>query len=188
GFSVSDINTLKLGVIRSIFPSCTAAILPGFGLGRVRPRFRTGFAWRGYGPRAPQSLPGIGIVSLDKAAGRTVTAGHSRHQYAVGDERRDNPLVAFLEFGELLSPDLLAGFHVERNNMRVQRLPKELSLVDGRRSAHDRTGGRNPQRRSIVIHGRAPDLPAGRDINRERPVAVHHVHHTVVNRWLRQFA
>ena len=101
---------------------------------------------------------------------------------------RDNALVAFFEFGVLLSPDLIAGFHVERDDMRVQRLPKEFSLIDRRRAAHDRAGARNPQRKTIVIHGRAPDLPAGRDIDRERPVAVHHVHHTVVNRRLRQLA
>ena len=62
GVPSADIKQVKLRVIRSILPSCSAAILPGFGLGRVRPRFRTGFARRGYGPRAPQSVPGIMIA------------------------------------------------------------------------------------------------------------------------------
>ena len=38
------------------------------------------------------------------------------------------------------------------------------------------------------LHRRAPDLSSGFDIDRERPLAVDHVHHAVVNRRRREFA
>src|SRR3989454_1405878 len=83
------------------------------------------------------------------------------------------------------SPDLLAGLHVEREHVRVDRLAKELALVDRRRASHERSAGRDSQRASFVLDGRAPYLPARRDVDGKGPVAVDHVHDAVVNRRLR---
>src|SRR5207302_2272737 len=123
-------------------------------------------AGRGYRPPAPQLLSRIRIVALDEAARGAVSAPHSRDQHAVRDDRSDDSLVAFLPLGILLLPDLLAGLHVEREHMRVDRLTKELALVDRRRAAHQRAAGRDAQRAALVLDGSAPDLPAGRDVDR----------------------
>src|SRR6266699_989943 len=85
-------------------------------------------------------------------------------------------------------PDLLAGLHVEREHVRVDRLAEELALVDRRRAPHERAAGRDAQRSALVLDGRAPDLPAGRDVDGEGPVAVDHVHDAVVDRRLRVLA
>ena len=98
------------------------------------------------------------------------------------------PAVALLPFAELGLPDLLAGFHVERGHVPVDVLAEELAVVDGGGAAQIGARRRHAQRGAVVGHRRAPDLVAGRDVDGERPVAVHHVHHAVVDRRLRQLA
>src|SRR5207247_951993 len=188
GIPGADIHKVKLRIVRSVLPGRPAAVLPRVRLGLVRPGLGTRLAGRGNRVPTPQLLPGLRVVRLDEAARGAVPARHPRDQYAVGDEGRNDALVAFLPLGVLLLPDLLAGLHVESEHVRVDRLAKELALVDRRRASHERSAGRDAQRPALVLDGRAPDLPAGRDVDGEGPVAVDHVHDAVVDRRLRVLA
>ena len=62
-------------------------------------------------------------------------------------------VVAFLEVGEFLLPDLLAGLHVERDDVASIVLAKELAVVDrrARRALMRRT--RDAQRAAVVLTG-----------------------------------
>ena len=133
-------------------------------------------------------LSGFRIPAIEEAAGGVIAARHAGDQHAVGDERRARRGVAFREVGKLLLPYLCAGFHVERNDVRVERHTKELAVVDGRRAAVDRAAASVRRRFRRRVGGRAPDLPAGRKIDGKSPFTVHYVHHAVVYRGLRQFA
>src|SRR5438309_9985571 len=188
GIPGADIQQVELRVIRSVLPSRPAAVLPRVRLGLVRPGLGTRFAGRGNRVPAPQLLPGIRIVGVDAAARGAVAARHPRDQHPVRNDGRNDAFVAFFPIGILLLPDLLAGLHVEREYVRVDRLAKELALVDRRRASHERSAGRDSQRASFVLDGRAPYLPARRDVDGKGPVAVDHVHDAVVNGRLRVLA
>lgn len=65
--------------------------------------------------------------------------------------------------------------------MRVDLLPEQLTLVDGGAAANDNARLPDPRRRTLILNRSAPDLLTGRDIDRERPVSVHHIHYAVVD-------
>ena len=60
---------------------------------------------------------------------------------------------------------------------------KELAVIDRRRASVES----GPLDSRFELHRRAPDLPAGFNVDGEGPFAVDHVHDAVVDRWRRQF-
>src|SRR5262249_46847520 len=89
-----------------------------------------------------------------------------------------------LRLGELLLPDLLAGLHVERDKVIVDRHTKELAVVKHRRAARDAA----PGDAGLGFNGRAPELPAGLNVDREGPFAVDGIDDAVVDRGRRELA
>ena len=69
--------------------------------------------------------------------------------------------------------------------MVVDRDAKELAVVDRRRASRDRAKRRDLHAR-FDFDRRAPDLPAGFNVDGEGPLAVDHVHDAVVNGRRRQ--
>ena len=67
--------------------------------------------------------------------------------------------------------------------MVVDGHAKDFAVIDGRRAAVE-SGSLDPR---FKHHRRAPDLPAGFDVDGEGPPAVDHVHDTVINRGRCQF-
>src|SRR5207249_218127 len=96
--------------------------------------------------------------------------------------------VALVPIRKSLVPDLLAGLHVECNQMIVLRRPKEFAVVNRRRASRSRAILRTTRRPLFKLDRRAPDLFAGFNVDREGPPAVNHVQDAVVKRWRRQFA
>src|SRR5262249_57897710 len=121
------------------------------------------------GVRPPQLVAGVRIPSVEKAARGAVAARDASDENPVRDQRGDDPGIAFLEVREFLLPDLLSGLHVERDDVRVDLLAKQLAVVDGGAAAHDDAGVADPRRRALVLHRRPPDLLAGPDVERARP-------------------
>ena len=72
--------------------------------------------------------------------------------------------------------------------MTVNSLAEQFAVVDGGRTAHISTTGGHAQRATIVTNGRAPNLTTGTDVDGEGPVAIHHIHHAVIDGGLRQLA
>ena len=72
--------------------------------------------------------------------------------------------------------------------MTINRLAKKLAIIDGRSPAHDDAGLTNPRRPPLIFDRCPPDLLPSCNVEGERPVSIHHVHHPVVDRRLRQFA
>src|SRR5262249_18614361 len=116
GVAGAPIDQVELGVVGPVLPGRATAVLPGIGH-LPGPGLCAGLARRGNGVAAPQMLAGRRVPAVEEAAGGAVAAGHAGDQHAVGDERRDDAGVAFLVVGELLLPELLAGLHVERDDV-----------------------------------------------------------------------
>ena len=72
--------------------------------------------------------------------------------------------------------------------MTVDGLAEQFAVVDRRCTAHISATGGHAQRATIVVHWRAPDLATATDVDGEGPVAVHHIHHAVIDGGLRQLA
>src|SRR5215813_13959607 len=138
--------------------------------------------------RRHRLFAGFRLPAIEEAARGAVSARHPGDHDAIRYQGRDYAGVAFLVVGELLLPDLLASLHVERDDMTINRLAKKFAIIDGRSPAHDDAGLTNPRRPALILNRRAPDRLAGGDIERNSPVAVHHVHNAVVDAGLRQLA
>src|SRR5262249_24124589 len=112
----APVDEIELRIVRAGSPRRSAALLPPVALGPgLRPRFAT----RGNRVAAPQFLAGFRVPTVEEATCRGLAAGHSRNDDAVGHNRRARGEIAFLGFGKLLVPDLLARLHVERDEMVV---------------------------------------------------------------------
>ncbi len=183
----TPVDEVEFGVIRTVLPGRPAAVFPCVGhfLG---PGFGSGLAGRGHGVAAPQFFPAFRIPAVEEAARGAVPARHPGDHHAVRHQRRDDSRVTFLEVGEFLLPHLLAGLHVERDDVAVYRLAKKLPVVEGRWSPNDDAGVPDTRSGALVFHRCAPDLLAGRNVEGEGPISVHHIHDAVIDRRLRQLA
>jgi hypothetical protein len=90
--------------------------------------------------------------------------------------------------GELLLPHLLAGLHVERDDVVVDGDAVELAVVDDRGAARERAELGDALHARLDLDGGAPDLLAGGDVDREGPLAVDRIEHAVVDDRRREFA
>jgi len=72
--------------------------------------------------------------------------------------------------------------------MAIDRLAEKLTVIDGGRPPDDDAGVPYTRGGALVFHRCAPDLLAGRNVEGEGPVSVHHIHDAVVDRRLRQLA
>ena len=178
----TPIDEIELGIVRTRAPRRPSAVLPGVAV--FGPCLRAGFAGRWDSVSAPQFLSRVRIPAVEETARGGFTTGHTGNQHAVGNDRSAGGVVALFKVGESLIPKFFAGLHVEREYMIIDGHAKELAVINRRRASiegHMLDSWFN-------FHGRAPDLPAGFHINGKTPLAVDHVHHTVVNRRRRQLA
>src|SRR5215216_2103504 len=104
-------------------------------------------------------LPGFRIPAIEEAARGAVAAGHSGDHDTVRHQRRDDSDIAFLVVGKFLLPDLLAGLHVEGDDVAIERLAKQLAVIDSGPAAHDGASISDPRRSTLVLHRRAPARP-----------------------------
>src|SRR4029453_9223641 len=132
----------------------------------------------------PQALAGLRIPAIDEAAGTELRTGNAGDDNAVRDERRHGHRIAFLDVGRLLTPQLLAGLHVERNDVGVERGAEKLAVVN-RAAAVDDAATHDARRLCRVFDLGLPDLFAGFGVNRHRGVVVGDVNDALVYQWLR---
>src|SRR5262249_60914787 len=81
---------------------------------------------------------------------------HSGDHNPVRHQRRDDADVTFLVIGKFLFPDLFSGLHVERDDVAIERLAKQPTIVNRGSPAHDGAGGPDPRRRALILNRRAP--------------------------------
>src|SRR5262249_60991041 len=134
---------------------------------------RRGGGWWGGGG------PGVGGGGASRTAGYpprwSLPARHSGDHNPVRHQRRDDADVTFLVIGKFLFPELFSGLHVERDDVAIERLAKQPTIVNRGSPAHEGAGSPDPRRRPLILNRRAPDRLAGGDIERKSPVAVHDV-------------
>jgi hypothetical protein len=75
----------------------------------------------------------------------------------LADQRRDRHGITFLPLGRLLVPNLLAGLHVERDNMGIERGAVEPAVEDRGALVGD-TAARDARRLRQPVDRRFPDL------------------------------
>ena len=175
GIPGAPVDEVQLRIVRAGAPRGRPAELPRIGV--RRPRLRPGLARRGNGVAAPQLRPGFRIPAVEKSARRGLAARHPRDEHAARHHRRARCVVPLAPLGELLLPQLFARLRVERDHVVVQRDAEQLALVEDRCAPVER-GAARP-----LLEGdrRAPDLPAGVDVDGERPPPVDRVDHAVVH-------
>ena len=132
----------------------------------------------------PQALARLRIPTIDEPAGPELRAGNARDDNAVRDERRHGHRIAFLDVGRFLTPQLLAGLHVECNDVGVERGAEKLAVVN-RTTAVDDAATHDARRLCRVLDLGLPDLFAGLCVNRHRGVVVGDVNDTLVYQRLR---
>src|SRR5207249_7885598 len=98
-----------------------------------------GFLGAGYRVGPPQALARLRIPTIDEPAGPELRAGNARDDNAVRDERRHGHRIALLDVGRCLTPQLLAGLHIERNDVAVERGAEKLAVVN-RAAGIDKAG------------------------------------------------
>ena len=130
---------------------------------------------------------GFRVPAVDETANAELRARDAGDQHVVGDQRRDRHGITFLPLGRLLVPDLLAGLHVERDDMRVERGAVELA-VENRGALVGNTATHDARRLRHPVDRRFPDLLAGADVDRHRRLGVGDIHHPVEHQRLRLLA
>src|SRR5581483_12293452 len=98
-------------------PRGAAALRPG--IGALGPGLRTRLAGSRNRVPPPQLLPGIGIPAVQEPARGGFAARDPRNQHAIRTYGSAGRVVAVIVFGVFLVPNLLARFHVERDQMIV---------------------------------------------------------------------
>ncbi len=176
----AGVHQIELRIVGTRAPCGATAVHPCIAV--LRPRLRSRFTRRGNRVATPQLLAGLGIPAVEESARGGFAARHPGDEHAIGDNRRAGSVVAFLRIGKLLIPDLLAGLHVEREHVVVDRHAEDFAVVNRRRASRDR-GALNSR---LELHRRTPQLATCRHIDGERRLAVDDVHDTVVDRWRSQ--
>ena len=184
GVARAPIREIQLRIIRTRDPGAGAA---GFVRVARLPGLMSLFAGACGGVTPPQLFAGVRVPAIEKAANAVLRARDSGDEHAIGDLRRHGLRIAFFPLGRFLPPDLLAGFLIQRDHVRIERGAEHLAFVKRHAfvrhaAAHDAARLRHP------LHRRAPDLFAGQCVNRIRPFGVADVHHTVVDHRLRLLA
>ena len=145
GIAGAEEDQVLLGIVGPGDPDRSAAAQVGVAL---RPRPRAGIA----GPRdrveAPGALAGVHVVCVDEPADAVLGAGDADNDLILDDERRDGGGIAQLVVRELDVEDRRPGFHVERDEVRVERR-HEQAIAEHREAA---------------IHGAATELQILREV------------------------
>src|SRR5262249_32164636 len=170
------IDKVEVGIVGAGAPGRAAAMLPGVIVG---PGLRARLALRPDRVAAPELLAGLRVPAVEEAARGGFAARHPGDQHAVGDDRRAGGVVALLPVGELLRPHHPAGLELERDEIIVDRHTEQLAVIVRRRAAIECVPP--PLHVRFDLHRRAPDLLAGLDVDRDRPLAVDDVHDAVVD-------
>ena len=181
----SPIGEIELWVIGSGDPARPAADLPGIVV--LRPGLVALLAARGNRVAAPQLLAGLGVPAVDEAADAELGARYAGDQHAVGDLRRHRHRIAVLPFCCLRLPDLLAGFHVEREHVSVEGGAIDLAVED-RRALVGNAAAHHARRLGRPLEVVLPNLLAGGNVDGDRRPGVGYVHHAVVDQRLRLLA
>ena len=184
GVTRAPIHQIKFGIIRAGDPGAGTA---GFVRLARLPGVVPLFAGARGGVAPPQFLAGLGIPAVEKAADAKLGTRDAGDQHAVGDQRRHGHRITFFPLSGLLPPELLAGFLIECDHVRIKRGAKHLALVERdtfvrHAAAHHAAGFGYPR------HRRAPELLAGERVDGVGPARIGDIHHAVVNHRLRLLA
>ena len=183
GVAGSPVDEVELGVVRAGAPRRRPAVEVRVAVGG--PRLVAGLAGAGDGVAAPQLLAGGGVPAVEEAAGGRLAPGHPRDEDPVGDHGGARRVVALRPVGELLVPQLLAGLHVEGEDVVVDGDPEEPALVDHRAAPVEAAAPASP----LLEDDRgAPDLPPRLEVDGERPASVDGVEDPVVDGRRRELA
>ena len=165
GVAGAPIHHVQLGIVGARQPRRRAAALPGVG----RPRVAARFARRGNRPEPPRTLAGLHVVRIEEAADRELAAGDADDDLVLDDERRAGAGVAGLVIGHLHVPDHLAGLHIERHEVGIERGHEEPVAVDSEAAIHEAAADlhRVGRRQHLAV---LPDLTAGLGVDRPRVV------------------
>src|SRR5262245_58767616 len=155
GIAGAPVDEVKLRVIRAVLPCRSAAVFPSVR-NVLGPGLGAWLAGRRYGVAAPEMLAGIGIPAIKEPARCAVAARHPGDHNPVRHQRRDDADITFLVIGNFLFPDLFSGLHVERDDVAIERLAKQPTIVKRGSPAHDGTRSPNPRRRALILNRRAP--------------------------------
>src|SRR5207237_26930 len=176
----APINRVQLRVIGAGDPCRSATELPGIAF----PGVAAGLLGAGYRVGPPQALARLWIPTIDEPAGPELRAGNARDDNAVRDERSHGHRIAFLDVGRFLTPQFLAGLHVECNDVGVERGAEKLAVVN-RTTAIDNAATDDARRLCRVLDLGLPDLFAGFGVNSHRSVVVGDIDDALVHQRLR---
>src|SRR5260370_42633221 len=96
-------------------PGGPAALLPGV----TGPAFIAFLAGAGYGPEAPATFSGLGVIGIQETADSVLTAGYSRDHHVFDNQRRGGDGMAGAIVGHLHVPQDRARLGAESNEMRI---------------------------------------------------------------------
>ena len=135
--------------------------------------------------RAPELVAILRAEGRDAAANAELSAGDTRHEHIVDDERGVGHRLALLEVGALHSPRLLARLRIEGQHVAGEQLDEEAVglRVEREAAVHDVAAG-DRNRLGGLFRRELPDLRCTRlreiervHLVRERAVEVHHAAH-----------
>ena len=174
----TPIGQVKLGIIGTGDPARSAAGLPGIAV--LRPRLIALLAARRDCVSPPQLLAGLRVPPVDETANAEFGSRHSRKEHAVRHQRRHRHRIAFLPFGGLRFPKLLAGLGVIGNHMGVERRAKHLAVVE-RGSLIGDTAAHHTRRLRWPIERLLPELLSRADVDGDGVFCIGDVHDAVVD-------
>src|SRR2546429_3238973 len=142
GVARAPIDKIEIGVVRAGDPGRAAAAQVGVSR---RPGLIALLTRSGDGVAAPELLSSFRIPTVEKTADAELGAGDAGDQHAGRDLRRHCHREALFPLRNFLLPDLLAGLHVERDNVGIEGGAENLA-VENRRTLIGYTAAYHPWR------------------------------------------
>src|SRR5579872_1161436 len=126
-------------------------------------------AGTGHGVEPPRAFAGLGVISIDKAAHSVFTTRHSHNDFVLHQQGCNRKHVSLPVVGSFHVPYDIAGFHVERQYVRVERGHEKLVAQRGKSAIHHAATRLNLIGQVALI---APDRAPGPGIQRECTVVL----------------
>ena len=142
------------------------------------------FAGAGNGVEAPFAFAGGGVVSVNETANAIFAAGDAHNDEIFDNQRRERDAVAFAIVKRGGVPDDIAGFGVERDDMRIERAKEHFVAKNGEAAIDASAAGANVRgKRALVL----PNGSSGFGIESERAVVLASCIENSVNNERRSF-
>src|SRR5579859_126521 len=175
GIADAPIEQIQLGIIRAGEPGGASARFPAI----AGPGLVAFLARGGNGPETPGAAAGVDVESREIAAMSGIAAGDADHHFVFDEQRRAGDVAAALAHVlDVDSPELAAGFLVERHDIIIERAKEHAAGADGHAA---RPGAVDNADLARVLVEVVPDFPAGFRVDGEDTVPgrrdVHHAVH-----------